>query len=137
MSFKHLSREVRRKAIAFTLALAVVCLGSVMLSGCQTLFGPQREIAALCAQITDRNAGVTCVKAGYAAVRDFAGVVEQRRSAGLVTDNEATDFAVKLDEVYAALQIAEAAVFIADLGTAQGRIDTALELLLAFERSLQ
>ena len=56
-----------RHLVSAAMAFLLVGVGMMSFAGC-AVFAPQQTVASLCAQITEQNAGVICVKAGYSAV---------------------------------------------------------------------
>ena len=127
------TRRVLRLTGAFVL---VLLLGAAIngVAGC-TVFQPQRDVAALCAQIPDQNAGVTCVKAGYAAVRDGAETVLRRYDAGRMGVGDARRALGVLEQIHEVVELAEIAVLAGDLQGAEGQLDAAIALLDTLEWS--
>lgn len=130
--------RVARQAVQLAGAVLLLCLlaaGAAALPGC-SLVQPQKDIAVLCAQINDRNAGVTCVKAGYAAVRDLALLTEQRYTQGRISLATAKAALRTLEEANRAVEIAEVAVALGAYSDAEARLDAVIALLDRLEATL-
>lgn len=128
-------KTVLRITTAF-LAAVIVGMGFGLMAGC-TLLEPQRDVAVLCAQIQDRNAGVICVKAAYTAVGDAAELVKERYEAGALSKRAAEAILARLVEINEAVEIAEVAVFAGQYGDAEDRLNVIIALLSALEEGLK
>lgn len=129
-------REVVKRAIVSFAAVFIVSLGALSFAGC-SVFATQQTVAALCANITEQNAGVTCVKAGYAAVRDAAIVVQRRYAEQRIDLSTARSVLASLEKANDAVSFAELAVLAGEFGTAEGQMDTAINVLTQIEGRLQ
>lgn len=129
-------KVVLRLTSIFLLAVLVGGGLGVALTGC-TLLEPQRDIAVLCTQIQDRNAGVICVKAAYTAVADAAELVKDRYEAGAISKRGAQAILERLVEINDAVEIAEVAVFAGQYGDAEDRLNVVIALLSALEEGLK
>lgn len=129
------SRLVATRFLKLSGAFILVCLiglGAASLTSCAA-FQAQRDVAALCAQLLDRNAGVTCVKAGYTAVNDAGETVLRRYEAGRLSISDARRALGVLESVYEAVELAEVAVLAGNLQDAETRLDVAIGLLDTLE----
>lgn len=129
-------QEVVKRAIVTFAAVFIVSLGVLSFAGC-SLFANQRTVASLCAGIAEQNAGVTCVKAGYAAVRDAAIVVQRRYAEQRIDLSTARSVLASLETANDAVSFAELAVLAGEFGTAEGQMDTAIKVLTQIEGRLQ
>lgn len=129
-------REIVKRAVVTFAAAFIVGAGLMSFAGC-SVFAPQQTVASLCASITEQNAGVTCVKAGYAAVRDAAVVVQRRYVEKRIDLSTARSALALLEKANTAVSFAELAVLAGDFGTAEGQMDAAINVLTAIEGRLQ
>lgn len=128
-----------RRWLQVTAAFILVCvlgIGLSTLAGC-SLFQSQADIASLCTRITDRNAGVICVKAGYTAVADAGELAIRRHEQGAISRASLRTIGGRLEEINDAVEIAEVAVFAGRWGEAEDRMNAVIELLNALEGSLK
>ncbi len=125
-----------RHLVSAAMALLLVGVGLMSFAGC-AVFAPQQTVASLCTRITEQNAGVICVKAGYSAVRDAAIVVQRRYEEKRISLSAARDSLAALEKANTAVSFAELAVLAGEFGTAQGQMDTAINVLTAIEGRLQ
>lgn len=129
-------REVVKRAVVTFAAVFIVSLGAMSFAGC-SVFAPQQTVASLCTRITEQNAGVICVKAGYSAIREAAIVVQRRYEEKRISLSAARDSLAALEKANTAVSFAELAVLAGEFGTAQGQMDTAINVLTAIEGRLQ
>lgn len=129
-------REVVKRAVVTFAAVFIVSVGAMSFAGC-SLFVNQRTVASLCADITEQNAGVTCVKAGYAAVRDAAIVVQRRYAEQRIDLSTARSVLASLEKANDAVSFAELAVLAGDLSDVEGRMNSVIEMLDLLEGRLQ
>lgn len=118
-----------------TICLAIVIAVSAV--GCGPLnawFAPQQEAAALCADLTDNNAAITCVDFVNGTIRDTAKEVARRKGQGAIDPGTADDIADRLDELLDMTALATQFVGQGDLSSAEGQMQAVITGLDALER---
>lgn len=118
--------------------LTVILL--LMLPGCSTIqefFSPQTKIARLCTQVTERNAGVSCLKEAYSILGNVADTVNARYLEGRVTAETKAAYGRRLNDLYGKIETAEAVVLFGNPAEVQGQIDILIYLLEELERGVK
>lgn len=129
-----------RHFVYVVLGVLILCGTFAMSAGCsifRSAVAPHVQVTRLCADFANRNAAITCVKAGYTVIRDTARVVDQRYQAGALSKATAEDVKGLLDQAFFATEIADLAVSNGDYGEANTRMTVVIGLLTAIEEKLK
>lgn len=132
--------EGQRRFLFAAFGTLLLCAGLAFVAGCNVLrpaVAPHAQVAAICQQLDNRNAAITCVKAGYSVIRDTARVADQRYRAGALPKDQAQWIKQRLDEAYFATEVADMAVSAGDFGEARARMQAVIGLLTAIEEKLK
>lgn len=124
-------------------AIRTICLAialAVTLTGCgvlQSWFAPQKEAAALCADLLDQNSAITCIDFVNGSIRDTANEIARRKGQGAIDPQLADELADRLDEMLDMTALASTLVGQGDLASAEGQMGAVIAALDQLERRLQ
>ena len=111
---------------------------ALSLTGCGTTgwFAPQSKLAAICTDLKSQNAGITCVNAAYAILKDTGTAVQERYLAGRMSGEMRENYRIKLNRMYSDVELAERMVLLGNLSGAQGQIDVVISVLESVEEQV-